>query len=267
MGAAEISSLIELSKKVAELEFKKNYLLHKGRTREDATVISIATELEHLSRQVNELESRITIREAIFYPNEKRLAEFKANLAKYGVAEIANAMERKEGELYTLLEKRGRLLKKNYERRKEIAALVEFVNSMPSKSREEISERIREGKIGILDASTLSENERMKLFRLLNRAGIPCFVEAHKLVSESKKGISWAETRVTLNGSGVWTEPDEEAEIAKFGEELANTGNLIQVTNAERQVRKFSADEEKQFRELQKKYLGLLRKRDALLSR
>lgn len=266
MGAGEISLLMELNKRVAELEFKRDYLLQKGKDKGDWTVASMENEISRFSKQADELESKITTKGTIFYPNEKKIAELNEAMAKYGIAEISRAMEQKEGDVYALLEKRGKFLKENYGNRKEIAALVEFVNTLPSKIREEIIERTKDGKIGVLDASTLNERDRAKLFKLFNRSGIRCFAEGHKLVSESKKGTGWSEAKVELEGNYVWSEATDEPKTKEFMKQLVETGKAIQVMNAERHVRQFSAEEEKGFLDTQRNYLELLKKRNGMLA-
>ncbi|VVC01835.1 Uncharacterised protein [uncultured archaeon] len=267
MSAAEISYLMELNKRKSELEFKKGYLLRKGAAHRDPRMISMDAELAEVAKQAAVLESKIMARiDSLFYPNENQLAEFGKKLAALAPAEIDRAMETRGGDAYAILEKRGAFLKSNFERRDEIAALIEFASSLPSKVRDEIVERVRAGKVGSLDASTLDEKTRTKLFTLLNRVGIPCALDGYKLMTESAKGRKWGEVRVELNGNRVWVDEKREEEVRSFGKELVETGNAIQLMNAERQVTKFGPEDEKKFTDLQKKYLGLVRKRDELMS-
>lgn len=266
MAASEISHLIELNKRKAELEFKKGYLLRKGRSMGDAAIASLEHEIAEMGKQALELESRIMVRETvIFYPHEKEIAALSSEIAKFMPEEIDRAMENREGEAYGLLEERGKFIKGNFENRKEIAALIEFVNSLPSRIRDETIERVMTGEVGELDASTLNEKSREKLFRLLNRSGIRCMMESYKIVTESRKGSFWDERMVELNGARVWVSPENEEKARKLGAELAETSRAIQVMNAEREIRKFSAEEQKNFGSMQKRYLEMIRRRDALI--
>ncbi len=267
MGASEISYLIELNKRKAELEFKRGYLLRKGKKPEDPQMISFDEELAKLAKQANELESKITTKKILFYPNEAEIAELNAKVAKLKPEELDKAIEKKEGDAYALLEKRGRFIKDNYENRREIAALIEFVNSLPTKVRDEVIEEVRRGKISDLDMSVVDEKVRERLFRLLNRAGVKCALDGYRLLAQSNKGVQWNEVRVQFEGGAVWTIPEERENVEKILKEYVETGNRIQLMNAERTVRKFSAEDEKKFNDLQKQYIELMKKRNELSSR
>lgn len=266
MGAAEIVYLIELNKKRAELKFKRDYLIRKGKAVDDPQVARLGAELENISKQADELESKITTKEALFYPNEKLISELNAEVAKLAPEKIDQAMLSKAGDEYALLEKRGKLLKDNYERRKEIATLMEFANSLPSKIRDEIIEKTKLGSIGELDASILDEKARARLFKLLNRAGIRCVLDQYRLLNEGQSATQWNEKRLEVEGNIVWTDGTKDNEIADFFRQMTETGNRIQVMNAERHVKTFTPEEETQFFELQKKYLDMLKKRNEMLS-
>lgn len=266
MAASEIFHLIELNKRKAGLEFKKGYLLRKGKDGGDEIIASLEHEIEEIGKQALELESRIMVRETVlFYPHEKEMAALSSEIGKFGPEEVDRAMETREGDVYGLLEERGKFIKENFENRKEIAALIEFVNSLPSGIRDETIESVRNGRVGELDASTLDEKSRAKLFRLLNRSGIRCIMESYKIITESRNGSSWDERMVELSGGRVWVSPENEEKIRKLGADLSETSRAIQVMNAEREIREFSAEEQKNFGDMQKKYLEMIRKRDALI--
>lgn len=267
MYANEICYLMELRKKLAELEFKKGYFIHKGMQNEDAQIILFCKEIAEISKQALLLENKIIENGGvIFFPNEVEISILNDRIAQVESADIYDAMKTKHGDIYALLEKRGKFLKNNFENRHEIATLVQFVNSLPSKIRDDLIGMVKKGCINEIDVSMLEEQARTKLFKLLNRSSIVCFLEGYKLLSESENGITWNEKKVDLNGSGIWIDPEKEEEIKKFSEELSQTAVAIQITNAERQVRKFEAEEESRFNELQKKYIALIRKREGLFS-
>lgn len=266
MSASEISHLMELNKKKAELDFKKGYFVMKGMKAAEPRASALDAEIADISQQVSALEKKVAeTGRVLFYPNEDAMLELGSELGKFKPEEIYAAVERKTGDVYAVFEKKGLLVKENFERRKEVAALIEYANSLPEKIRTEIIGKVKAGQIGKLDASTLEEKKRERLFRLLNRCGITCFLEGHMLISENRKGTEWKEVKVQLNGSHVWVDRAQEEEVMKFGKELVETGNLVQLRNAERQVKKFTPDEEKQFRDLQNSYLTMIRRRDSLL--
>jgi len=267
MGANEISFLAELRRRRQELEFKHGYLLRKGRERTDPNVYSLEQELENVSKQAKELEDMLKqLKVMLFFPHEKEIKKLSAAISRFKPEEVDTAMESKDGELYSLMEKRGRFTKENYERRREIAALVDLANSLPSKIRDEIAEIVRKGELQELDASVLDDRNRERLFRLLNRCGIGCSLSGYKLLPAGKGRVEWNEARVELNGFYVWVEPEKAHEVEKFAKDMVAAGNTIQVMNAERQVRKFGSEEEGKFEELQKKYLEMVKTRNQLIS-
>lgn len=264
----EICHLLELRKRRSEAEFKIGYLLRKGREEKDPQVSMLEQELSSIAKQIGELEGKLRERKVeIFFPNEEKISDLSADLAKFRPEEVDRAMETKSGETYALLEERGKFLKENNKRRKDIAALVAFVNSLPSKIRDEVAERVRKGKMDDLDASTVDEKTRARLFRHLNRCGIACSLDGHNIVRAGKKGAAWNEVRVELgDDSYAWAEPGKQQDLLAFSREITQAGNAIQMMNAERQIRKFSHEEEARFEEAQKKYLELLRKKERLVS-
>lgn len=263
----EISRLMELNKRKAELEFKKGYLIAKNRPQE--SVVSMEQELAEIAKQAFELESKITAKgTSIFYPNTRRIAELAEGLSGLKPEEIYSAMEKKQGESYSLMESRGKLVMKNLENRWEIAQLVEFVNYLPSKIRDEVIEKTESGEIGELDVSVLDESQKLRLFKLLNRAGVACAMLGYKLIPANGNGnsVKWNEAWVEMGGRRIWIAPEMMDEVKVFEKQLAETARAIQVMNAERQVKKFGPAEESAFMELQKAYLGMLKRREQLLS-
>lgn len=268
MLANEISHFIELNKRAAELVFKKNYLLAKGKKKEDIQIISLELENNEINEQKIELEKTIRAKGIVlFYPYENEINKLNLELAKLEQSEIYKAMETKQGEVYELIKNRGKFIKENFENRNEISALIELVNSLPADIRTETIEKTKAGNINGLNVSTLDAQTRIKLFKLLNRSGIRCVIDSCKLAfaTESKLGIVWDEKPIELNRTRVWVAEKNEEKMRKMINELGETSRAIQVMNAENEIKKFSANEQNIFAGLQKKYLDLMHQRDKLI--
>lgn len=259
----DICSLLELNKKKAELDFKKGYCIRKGMDKKDPQILFYQNELNEVSKEINNLKKKVSMNGLeLFYPYENTITELNNKLKQFSAVEIDGALETKKGEAYSFLEKRGKILKDNFNKREEIAVLIKFVNALPSKIKKDIIKFVKAGQITSFDISTLNEKDRKTLFKLLNRAGIFCVLGGHALLTEQGKGIVWEETKVRLDGNFVWVDANKEQEIIEFNKELWNVGNEIQLTTAQRQIKKFNEEEDARFVELQKKYLLLLKKRD-----
>lgn len=258
---------MELNKKKAECEFKKGYLVMKGKGIDDAQIVAFNHELAEIFYQISALEKKIAEKHILlFYPNEDKLIELGSELEKFGPEKIYQAIEKKNGIVYEFFEKKGKIIKENFEKRKDIAALVEFVNLLPKNMMFELIKKIKFGEIGELDVSTINEKEKIKLFVLLNRSGITCFLDLEKhVLSSYTKDIKWDEVKVRLNGNYIWINQEKVDEIKRFEKELTKIANLVQFKNAERQIKTFTPDEETQFKDLQIAYLALIRKRNAFL--
>ena len=268
MFVNEIARLIELNKRRAELEFKKAYLQKKPGANEQASS-ALETELAKATTQAYELESYVTTKGlVIFYPNAMEISAANSELSKFSPEQIYDALRSKNGEVYALLEKKGRLVKGNLENRWEIAELMEFANTLPGKVRDEVTEKVQAGKIGEMDVSILKEAERTRLFKLLNRAGIRCVMHDHRFATESTNPsqVKWEESGVAIGSRRIWVQAGKEEEVMKLGQELADIEKGIQIMNAERQIRKFSLDEETKFVELQKRLLEAIKARESMLS-
>ncbi|MBU0586862.1 hypothetical protein KJ780_05085 [Candidatus Micrarchaeota archaeon] len=266
MLANEIARLMELNKMKAELEFKKNWLISKGNKDK---VVAYEAELEEASRQTLELESKITAKGiTLFYPNMKKINELAGKLSAIPQEKLFSAMEQKEGEVYSLFESKGKLIKRNMENRWEIALLMEFTNSLPSGVRDSLIEMSENGEIGELDVSILEENQRMKLFRMLNRAGLECELLGYNIIPKNMNGdgVKWNEIWVETSGRKIWASPEKIEEVKKFEKDMEDAGRTIQIMNAERQIRDFSDAEENKFNEAQKKYLEMIRKKEKMLT-
>ncbi|MEW6528620.1 MAG: hypothetical protein AB1391_01900 [Candidatus Micrarchaeota archaeon] len=265
MSAYEILHLIELNKKKAELDFKKGYLIIKGNDKNDEQINIFNNELTEILYQISALEKKLQKKHiSLFYPNEDELIKLGSELEKFSPAEIYSAIEKKNGIAYELFEKRGKIIKENFEKRGEIAALIEFANSLHQNIRIKLIKEIKSGEFKELDINALNEKERLKLFTLLNRSGITCFLDKHLLTSESTaESIKWNEIKIQLNGRYLWIDQEKEDEIKQFEKELTKVSNLVQIKNAERQIKAFTPEEETQFKDLQVAYLAMIKKRDA----
>jgi hypothetical protein len=250
----DIGTLIEIRKRIAELEYKKGYLERMG---SPDGIKDIEEELAMLRERGAVLEKKAAGM-AIFVPFQNKVEELGAKVAAKAPEEVDGALRSRSGELYGILNERGKVLKANLEARNEIGKLVLLVHRMNGEMKGKVIEAVKEGKVpeGI-GASELGENAG-KVVSALNRSGIGCRVVEDKLVSSEEP---WGEEKVSLNNSYVWI-PKEKVDSFRQNEtEMEKVGIKLQVKNAERQVKDFSEEEMKDFQDLQNRYMGLLRAR------
>ena len=81
-----------------------------------------------------------------------------------------------------------------------------------------------------------------------------------------KDGDELEEVRFTIDGTPIWVPKEKADEIRNFIKQLNDTSIKVQVKNAEKQVKKFSKEEEEAFDQLQIKYLELIKRKKDIVS-
>lgn len=249
----DIGALIEVRKKVAELEYRKTRLLRSGDPRE---LKEVEDELGRLGERKAALEKKVEGIE-IFMPFQKRLEELQAKISSYDEEDVAAAMRAKEGELYLMLKEKGAILKRNIEARNEIGKLIIIIQAIYPALRAKISDAVKEGKAPEIEVAGLAGKEG-RIVACLNRMGISCRVKDGKIMPS---GEAWGEAKVLLNNVHIWIPRENFERFMQNEAEMELVGIKLQVKNAEKQVKAFDEAEMKAFRDLQTKYIDLLKVR------
>lgn len=237
--------LIELLAERESLALKIDYL--KGKNIE-ADAAEMSKKMKEIENSIATLSNTLNSSNIPFY-----LVGFDELVATEDIlsappAEKANAIENKSGPIFDAIKKRLSILKYNAEMKNEIASVFSVLATLDEDVKQEVIKAMR-SRTPL--ARTLDENnEKLKhLARLLSRLGLYSSVQKKYVVS---RDIIWLEGEEAKKMDGVL------AELAKLEPEL-------QWKNAQRQIKAFSEEEEKEFAEIQKKYLVLLNLRDQLI--
>jgi len=246
----KLTRLIDLLAERENLTLKVDYLKGKKQDSENPNFTQFLNRLKALDDEIAQLTAQLNSNNVIFYPlNFDELVATESALA-VSPEEKAKAVESKSGPLFESIKKRLLIMKKNLEIKEDLAKITLLVNAFENAAiKERVLSAIKgEKKVEInLDLS----NERMKyLVDLLFRIGLyPTSAQKKYVVSRNI----------------IWLEGEEAKKMDEVLAELARLEPALQWKNAERQIKTFSEDEEKEFAEVQKKYLELLKIRDELV--
>ncbi len=250
----DLSRLIELNKKCAELEFKRTVL--------NADVDS---EFKPIKANAAELEAKAkSAAIELVFPNQRSLERLAGELAKFQPNEIRESIRAKNGGAYSLLQERGSIVKANHENRMEIAKLAIMLANLPSVDRSIVSDILRSGAIAqavVLDS--VNESDVKRIARFMRRCGILC-VSSGKELKPSQEPEE-QEIKVELSNRIIWIGQSAKEKLDANLSSMRELNVKIQLSNAVRQIQNFNDDEETQFATLQKQYLDLLKQQDELL--
>jgi hypothetical protein len=255
MNARELSRLLELNKKKAELEFQRSVLGMKP----DSDLSRVSSSVAELSAKARSAGIEVV------YPEQKRLDELAKEVDEFPTDALREGLKIKDGKAYQVLKDRGMIIKRNFQNRSEIAKLLILASKMGNEEKGSLLGVIASGALAErLTASSIPEEERKRLARVLRRCGILCQVDGEGL-EPVLEGVVEKELILEMSNRSVWVteeaKPVLEANLKRIGALNAK----IQLKNAERQVKLFSQAEEDDFATMQMEYLDLLKQQDGIL--
>ncbi|MFH1785704.1 MAG: hypothetical protein ABH842_04715 [Candidatus Micrarchaeota archaeon] len=252
LTARDIGRLIELSKKKAELEFKKN--IYCDDSHELKSVEANWAKLMAKAKSCN-IE--------LIYPHQRKLDALAKVLSGFTKEEIKDSIKTKEGKAYDILQERGVIVKTNYENRFEIAKLCLIAAKMNTEERKAVLDVIAAGCLAKpLKVESITETDKKKLVQIMKRCGLGLAdFEKDYMPTQTVEN----EVKVEISNRTVWINPKALIEIQENLKRISEINAKIQLKNAERQIRIFGDEEEGHFSTLQKDYLGLLKQQDELL--
>jgi hypothetical protein len=247
----DIERLIELNKRKAELEFQKSVFGVEG-----------GDEMREVNSDILDLLKK-TKGIAITYPKQGKLDELGAKLRDFSAEQMKEALSSRSGDAYDLLQERGTIIKENYRNRLEVAKLSLTISMLSGDERKAVSDAIRSGRLGgSIKISSLNGSSLSNMARFLRRCGMPCDAKDGELVPA--EGVD-AEVRLEMQDRHVWVSQDAKEKLDENLGMMKGLTQKIQLINAQRYVKDFNEDEEKEFEELQNEYLRLLKEQDELL--
>ncbi len=260
-----VVELIELNRKRLELELKKSYLEQK----EDETAEQASLSLDETNKSISELSANIDkagIRFRLL--EQEKISDINGKLSTFSPSDQVSALTSKEGEVYDLLKERGLVLKKNFENRENVAKLLMLVSQVTDpKMRSGLTDAIERGSITeAIDVSGCDHSLLDKIVLLLNRVGVSASSsesEEGKMITSSPSEMK--EIPFVISNKKVWVAAEAADRLTQNLEKLEKVHPQLQWKNAQRQIKDLSEDEEKEFKDLQHKYLNLLKEQDEIL--
>ena len=261
LTAREIGAYIELKKRVAEEEYRLNYI--KNTAGDHSTLISdIEQELRESKAKIKLIEGKMESRKVVLaLPNQQKIEEYTELISRLPKDEVQAAIKSKTGDAYAYLSERGKLIKRNIETKNEIGKLNILMANASPESRGCVREALIKGEPGEREASLGDENGG-KIVRLLNRVGIRCKYSEGKLVKSAEE---LGESRVVANNEYFWIPSGKLGPFTENEKLLATVSVKLQVKNAEMQAITFNEEQQKEFQELQTQYLDLLKSRKEII--
>lgn len=255
----DISKLIELNKEKAELQFKLLYALANTNSVSKETAVELESSIAKVSASHSFILSKLNAAGISFaLPNENTINELSVQVNGFNPNDIIAAVKTKSGPTYELMGKRAVLVKKNYESRENIGKMLLLIANIGKKNKElsgKLLEAVKSGGNPLLasDISLLTPKELHHLGNLFHRVGLS--FPDHKTV----------EVPIPMNHRVVWIDQKSSTDLLSNFDKIKSLSTKIQLRNAERQVKVFDDNEEKEFVELQHEYLKLLKEQDSIL--
>jgi len=252
LTARDVGRLIELGKKKAELEFKKEVYAEE------------VPELKLIEKNLADLADKAKVASIVLvYPNQRKLDALAKIMNGFSKDEIKRAIKAREGKPYEILHERGAIVKANYENRFEIAKLCLIAAKMKPEDKKALLDVIAAGCLAKpLKLESLDDSEKKKLAQIMKRCGLGLAEFEKEFMPTNHEE---AEVKVELSNRMVWVNPKMVKQIEENLKRISEINSKIQLKNAERQIRVFGDEEEGHFNTLQKDYLGLLKEQDELL--
>lgn len=257
LTAREIGAYIELRKKVAEEEYKLDYV--KSRAGDHSALVSeIEEDLLDCRSKLKIIEGKLEGRRMeVIVPNQKKIEEIGEMAARLPRDEVQDAMRKKEGEIYLYLAERGKIMRRNLENKNEIGKLNILIATAEPDVKKCVGEAMRLGEPGEAPADFGGEKGK-KIIRLLNRVGVRCKESGGTLAGSSD---DLEESRVVVNNEYFWIPKSRLPDFTENEKELAKVSVQLQVKNAEMQAITFNEAQQEEFKELQARYMDHLKTR------
>jgi hypothetical protein len=249
----DLSRLMELAKKRAELEFGKNVL---GQDTD--------FELKQVSKAHAELGERVKSAGIdIIIPQAEKLEELQKIIADFSHDDLRQAFKIRDGKVYHFLTERGRIVKRNFENRMEIAKISLIVSKLKGDEKAAMMQAIRNGMLSSpLKVKSIDGKILKTLVLLMTRCGISAEVKEDEVKGSE---VEIGEVRMEVSHRSIWIEKSLKPKLEENVKKMQEVNSVIQLKNAERQIKIFDNDEEMQFSTLQQQYLDLLKEQDEIL--
>ena len=158
LSAREIGAYIELKKRVAEEEYKLNYIRNTAGDH-SALIDDIENDLREDRAKMKIIEGKMEAKNLkLVVPNQGRIEEYTELISRLPRDEVHQAIKHKSGDSYIYLSERGKLIKRNMENKNEIGKLNVLAANASPEVRKCVHEALRKGEAGESEANFEGEN-------------------------------------------------------------------------------------------------------------
>jgi len=204
------------------------------------------------------------------YIYQERISDLDSKLSTFSLSEQITAIKTKNGPVYELLKERGALLKKNYEERENLAKLLILMSKVKDPDvKYKLNEALKKGEIKEI-IHLKGQNKEFdrelyeKIAAIFNRLGISASISADGEILSSRPPVK-GEVPFVIANKKVWVSAEAADKLIVNISNIEKLSPHLQWKNAQKQIMELSENEEKEFAELQKKYLALLKEQDEIL--
>lgn len=258
VSSKDVALFLQLNKERAEYLFMQKVVASNGSKPE--VLESIQRSLRDTNAKLESVKSKLDKAGlSVVVPNEAKINELTEKINEENHDSFVMAIKSKSGPLYEVIAERGALMKKNFESRDEIGKINVFIHKLDASTKKSVREAVSSGTFYGTDLSGIKEEKtKIRLCKIMRRLGIS------GLESEEVNSLG-EEVEINLGGSKVWVSPKLVEDVKKNFDSIQSLNAKIQLKNAERQIRTFNEEEEKEFAKIQSDYLALLKSQDTLL--
>lgn len=223
----------------------------------DAELQAVETE----ARKISDLAAAARV--DILIPDEKELKKLAEELKAFSGEQLRDAMKSRSGEAYEVLRERGEIVKRNNSNRFEIAKLSIAAAAIPEDGRKALADAIRSGRVDEALEPGVDEKTAADIAKFMRRCGIRCSPSGTAIECGEENG--GLEVCLEICNKPVWINGNMKGKLEGTLQKIAELNPRIQLKNAERQIKRFNDEEERDFVSLQRNYLELIKERDELL--
>ncbi len=259
--SSEVEKYITLTSKKRKLKVKTSHLKKIGK---ESQAAKTEEQLRKVEAELKDVENKLKqLNVEVVLPYEQEFKELEEAITReYSLDDVLKALSERKGELYSLLKKRGDFVQMYLTLKTDIGTLHDYVCvKYDKKNKEQIFSIIRTGKIH--EPVETGEKHAPHIARLLSRVGIHAKHEGSMVKPADKNEY---EDKVVDGDTTYWVPKGKGEEFSNVLNELKNIERKIQVLNAERHIKSFTNEEEKEFLEVQKRYAELMKKKKEMLN-
>jgi len=232
---------------------------------------TISNALEEINKLLLDRSSMLKNAGIIFcYIYQERISDLDSKLSTFSLSEQIMAIKAKNGPIYELLKERGALLKKNYEERENLAKLLILISKVKDQDiKYKLAEALKKGEIKEIihlrgRGKECDKELYEKIAAIFNRLGISASISADGGMLSSHPPVK-GEVPFVIANKKVWVSAEAADKLLINISNIEKLSPHLQWKNAQKQIMELSENEEKEFAELQKKYLALLKEQDEIL--